>query len=145
MRFKKVKYIFSYSLSNAWGIPIASIDIENSLNNKIHFSVHDGFAIVKLGTLIINPTIIDKVKDIILESKVYEIKEVEKNEEKVVVDGYEHRFNICLGTIKSEIKVNNLGSYIEDPLKYPKVTALRELLKNISKVLVPEISILCLS
>jgi len=80
----------------------------------------------------------EKVKSIIVKSRVLEIDDVEENKDVKCCDGYVNAFYVSNENKYNTVKVFNLDTYESYTKKYPKAAKLIKLLKDISKVLTPE-------
>jgi hypothetical protein len=80
----------------------------------------------------------EKVKNIIVESRALEIDDVEKNMDIICCDGYINAFYISNENKYNTVKVFNLDMYKPYINKYPNAAKLIKLLKDLSKILIPE-------
>ncbi len=137
------KKVFEYNLMDAWHAPIYSVTIPESDQNIVYYAIsaHRLFPDIngEIKTVEISDKAMEEVRRLISTSKAYEISEVEENKDCIVLDGYIQEFYITDGCGGNAIiQAYNLQSYRTNRKIYPKVSSLRKLLKDLSKVLVPE-------
>lgn len=135
--------LFEYNLMDAWHAPVYSVTISESDKNVVCYAIsaHRLFPEIngEIKTVEISDKVMEEVRKIIVASKAFEIDEIEENKEWVVMDGYINEFYISDGSGgHAVIETYNLWYFKYDPKTYPKASALKKLLKDLSKVLVPE-------
>lgn len=134
--------IFEYSLQDAWNRPISGFTILRDQKNTVLFSVQQDDADIypppEIKSVEICNEAMDKVKNIITESRAFEIDDVEDNMDVFCLDGVINVFYISNENKINTVEAFNLATYKPYKQKYPKAYKLIKLLKNLSKVLVPE-------
>ena len=135
--------LFEYNLMDAWHLPIYSVTIPESDKNIVYYAISANRLFPEINgeikTVEISNEAMEEVRKIITASKAFEIDEIEKNKEWAVMDGYINEFYISDGSgSHAVIEAYNLWNFKYDPKTYPKASALKKLLKDLSKVLVPE-------
>lgn len=134
--------IFEYSLQDAWNRPISGVTILGDQKNTVLYSVpqdeEEIYPPPEIKSIEISNEAMNRVKSLIADSKVYEIDDVEDNRDVICLDGYVNAFYVSKEKQYNSITVFNLGTYRYDTRKYPKACKLIKLLKDLSKVLVPE-------
>ena len=133
--------LFEYSLQDAWHMPISCVTILQDQNIVIYSLPEDGagkFQPQELKSVAISNEAMEKVKNIIAESRVFEIDEVEENMDIFCLDGVINEFYVSNENKDNTVEAFNLSTYKSYTKKYPKAAKLIKLLKDLSKVLVPE-------
>ncbi len=133
--------LFEYSLQDAWHMPISCVTIMGDQNIVFYSLPRDGaekFLPQEPKSVAISNEAMEKVKNIITESRVFEIDEVEENMDILCLDGVINEFYVSNENKDNTVEAFNLSTYKSYTKKYPKAAKLIKLLKDLSKVLVPE-------
>jgi len=133
--------LFEYSLQDAWQMPISSVTILQDQNIVLYTLHEDGnkkYLPPETKSVEISNEVMEKVKNIIIESRVLEIDEVEENMDICCLDGVINEFYVSEDDKYNTVEAFNLSTYKSYIKKYPKAAKLIKLLKDLSKVLVPE-------
>ena len=133
--------LFEYSLQDAWHMPISCVTILGDQNIVIYSLPEDGagkFQPQEPKSVAISNEAMEKVKNIITESGVFEIDDVEENMDVLCMDGVINEFYVSGDDKYKTVEAFNLSTYKSYTKKYPKAAKLIKLLKDLSKVLVPE-------
>lgn len=133
--------LLEYNLQDAWQIPISSVTILQDQNIVFYTLPRDGaekFPPQDPKSVEISNETMEKVKNIITESRVFEIDEVEENMDICCLDGVINEFYVSNENKDNTVEAFNLSTYKSYTKKYPKAAKLIKLLKDLSKVLVPE-------
>ena len=133
--------LFEYSLQDAWHMPISCVTILQDQNIVIYSLPEDGarkFQPQEPKSVAISNEAMEKVKNIITESRVFEIDDVEENMDVLCMDGVINEFYVSGDDKYKTVEAFNLSTYKSYTKKYPKAAKLIKLLKDLSKVLVPE-------
>ena len=133
--------LFEYNLQDAWQMPISSVTILQDQNIVFYTLPRDGaekFPPQDHKSVEISNEAMEKVKSIITESRVFEIDEVEENMDIFCLDGVINEFYVSNENKDNTVEAFNLSTYKSYTKKYPKAAKLIKLLKDLSKVLVPE-------
>ena len=133
--------LFEYGLYDAWHIPISSVTILRDKNIVLCSLPRDGagkFLPQEPKSVEISNEAMEKVKSIITESRVFEIDEVEENMDVFCLDGFINEFYVSNENKYYTVEALNLDTYKSYTKKYPMAAKLIKLLKDLSKVLIPE-------
>ena len=133
--------LFEYSLYDAWHMPISCVTILEDQNIAILSLPRDGderFLPQESKSVEISNEAMEKVRNIITESRVFEIDDVEENMDIFCLDGFINEFNVSNENKYNTVEAFNLDTYKSYTKKYHKAAKLIKLLKDLSKVLVPE-------
>ena len=133
--------LFEYSLQDAWKMPISSVTIlqdQNIVLYSLPIDRAEKFSPQDPKSVEISNEAMEKVKSIITESRVFEIDEVEENMDIFCLDGVINEFYVSNENKDNTVEAFNLSTYKSYTKKYPKSAKLIKLLKDLSKVLVPE-------
>ena len=133
--------LFEYNLQDAWQMPISSVTIlqdQNIVLYSLPIDRAEKFSPQDPKSVEISNEAMEKVKSIITESRVFEIDEVEENMDIFCLDGVINEFYVSNENKDNTVEAFNLSTYKSYIKKYPKAAKLIKLLKDLSKVLVPE-------
>ncbi len=130
--------LFSYRLSDAWDMPIASMALYDGDNPFVRFSYNDGD----------NPSFLSAENAINLDSSVIEaikkylknvsITRIEPLTHIIVMDGYNQEFSYNNGEALINLKSKNISRCREKPHLYPNAIAMIKAQKSIAKILIPK-------